>query len=366
MTVPRSRCGTATTRTFRAAANPGINLSRQRVRVRGGRPRARRLQERPEGTDPCSTSTSSMNSRIGLATADAIRMWSNGEVKAGDHQLPHAQAREGRPVLREDLRTDQGLGVLLRQVQARPLQGIICERCGVEVTRAKVRRERMGHIELAAPVTHIWYFGCSVVGVPAGLPEDLAPEGSREGHLLRGLRDHPRRRPRCATPTCPSLEAEVVEKRRRGSGRTRDMTRARAQKLEADLAELEAEGRQVRRQEGPRRRRARERPAPTGPSESWTGCSTRSGTSFTKLARQLIIDEMLYRELEDRYGEYFRRHGRGGDQEAHRPLRHRRRGIDPGCARSSAAAEGPSVSRSSPRLVSHARSTATGQRPRMA
>ena len=43
--------------------------------------------------------------------------------EAGDHQLPHAQAREGRPLLREDLRSDQGLGVLLRQVQARPLQG---------------------------------------------------------------------------------------------------------------------------------------------------------------------------------------------------------------------------------------------------
>src|SRR5215210_2213610 len=42
-------------------------------------------------------------------------------------------------------------------------KGIICERCGVEVTRAKVRRERMGHIELAAPVTHIWYFK----GVPS-------------------------------------------------------------------------------------------------------------------------------------------------------------------------------------------------------
>src|SRR5262249_54044068 len=44
-------------------------------------------------------------------------------------------------------------------------KGIICERCGVEVTRAKVRRERMGHIELAAPVTHIWYFK----GVPSRL-----------------------------------------------------------------------------------------------------------------------------------------------------------------------------------------------------
>jgi len=48
--------------------------------------------------------------------------------------------------------------VLLRQVQARPLQGIVCERCGVEVTRSKVRRERMGHVDLAAPVSHIWFF----------------------------------------------------------------------------------------------------------------------------------------------------------------------------------------------------------------
>src|SRR5437870_3072646 len=53
-------------------------------------------------------------------------------------------------------------------------KGIICERCGVEVTRAKVRRERMGHIELAAPVTHIWYFK----GVPSrlGYLLDLAPK----------------------------------------------------------------------------------------------------------------------------------------------------------------------------------------------
>ena len=62
--------------------------------------------------------------RIGLATADSIRTWSERRgQEARDHQLPHAQAREGRPLLREDLRSDQGLGVLLRQVQARPLQG---------------------------------------------------------------------------------------------------------------------------------------------------------------------------------------------------------------------------------------------------
>jgi DNA-directed RNA polymerase subunit beta' len=63
--------------------------------------------------------------------------------------------------------------VLLRQVQARRYKGIICERCGVEVTRQKVRRERMGHIDLAAPVSHIWFFK----GVPSriGYLLDIAP-----------------------------------------------------------------------------------------------------------------------------------------------------------------------------------------------
>lgn len=52
-------------------------------------------------------------------------------------------------------------------------KGIICDKCGVEVTRAKVRRERMGHIELAAPVSHIWYFK----GIPSrmGLILDISP-----------------------------------------------------------------------------------------------------------------------------------------------------------------------------------------------
>ena len=52
-------------------------------------------------------------------------------------------------------------------------KGIVCDRCGVEVTKAKVRRERMGHIELAAPVSHIWYFK----GIPSrmGLVLDMSP-----------------------------------------------------------------------------------------------------------------------------------------------------------------------------------------------
>lgn len=57
-------------------------------------------------------------------------------------------------------------------------RGIVCDRCGVEVTRAKVRRERMGHIELAAPVTHIWYYK----GIPSrmGLVLDMSPRALEE------------------------------------------------------------------------------------------------------------------------------------------------------------------------------------------
>ncbi len=57
-------------------------------------------------------------------------------------------------------------------------KGVVCDRCGVEVTRAKVRRERMGHIELAAPVSHIWYFK----GIPSrmGLVLDMSPRSLEE------------------------------------------------------------------------------------------------------------------------------------------------------------------------------------------
>ena len=65
-------------------------------------------------------------------------------------------------------------------------KGIVCDRCGVEVTRAKVRRERMGHIELKAPVSHIWYFK----GIPSrmGLTLDMSPRALEEVYLLRCLR----------------------------------------------------------------------------------------------------------------------------------------------------------------------------------
>ena len=79
------------------------------------------------------------------------------DQETGDHQLPHLQAGAGRAVLRPHLRTDQGLRVPVRQVQAHEVQGHHLREVLGRSDAERVRRERMGHIELAAPVAHIWF-----------------------------------------------------------------------------------------------------------------------------------------------------------------------------------------------------------------
>ena len=134
-----------------------------------------------------------MSSGSAWRTADQIRAWSNGEVKKPETINYRTLKPEKDGLFCErifgptrDWECHCGKYKRVR------FKGIICERCGVEITRSKVRRDRMGHIELAAPVTHIWYFK----GVPCrlGYLLDLAPEGPRADHLLRRVRHHARRR----------------------------------------------------------------------------------------------------------------------------------------------------------------------------
>ncbi|MBR1645839.1 MAG: DNA-directed RNA polymerase subunit beta' [Selenomonadaceae bacterium] len=112
--------------------------------------------------------------RIGLASPDKIRFWSHGEVKKPEtiNYRTLKPERDGLFCERifgptRDWECHCGKYKRIRY------KGTICDRCGVEVTRAKVRRERMGHIELAAPVSHIWYFK----GIPSrmGLLLDMSP-----------------------------------------------------------------------------------------------------------------------------------------------------------------------------------------------
>ena len=97
--------------------------------------------------------------RIGLATADDIRNWSHGEVKKPETinyrtLKPEKDGLFGEQIFGPTRDWECACGKYKRV----RFKGIICERCGVEVTKSRVRRERMGHIELAAPVTHIWFF----------------------------------------------------------------------------------------------------------------------------------------------------------------------------------------------------------------
>jgi DNA-directed RNA polymerase subunit beta' len=113
--------------------------------------------------------------RIGLATGDQIRTWSNGEVKKPETINYRTLKPEKDGLFCEKIfGPTKDWECYCGKYKRVRFKGIICERCGVEVTRAKVRRERMGHIELAAPVTHIWYFK----GVPSrlGYLLDIAPK----------------------------------------------------------------------------------------------------------------------------------------------------------------------------------------------
>ena len=96
--------------------------------------------------------------RIGLASADAIRTWSNGEVKKPETINYRTLKPEKDGLFCEKIfGPTKDWECACGKYKRIRFKGIICERCGVEVTRSKVRRERMGHIELAAPAVHIWY-----------------------------------------------------------------------------------------------------------------------------------------------------------------------------------------------------------------
>ena len=92
--------------------------------------------------------------KIGLASPEQIRSWSYGEVTKPET----INYRTLKPE-RDGLYCERIFGPTKDwECHCGKYKGKVCERCGVEVTRSKVRRERMGHIELAAPVSHIWYF----------------------------------------------------------------------------------------------------------------------------------------------------------------------------------------------------------------
>ncbi|MFM7212175.1 MAG: DNA-directed RNA polymerase subunit beta', partial [Actinomycetota bacterium] len=242
--------------------------------------------------------------RIGLATADDVRAWSHGEVKKPETINYRTLKPEKDGLFCEKIfGPTRDWECYCGKYKRVRFKGIICERCGVEVTRAKVRRERMGHIELAAPVTHIWYFK----GVPSrlGYLLDLAPKDLEKviyfaAYMITSVDEEGRHE------MLPTLEAELgVEKGKIAKRRDADID-ARAKKMEADLAELEAEGAKADVRRKVRESGEREMAAVRRRADAEIERLDKVFDRFRTLKVQdLEGDELLYREMRDRYGRWF-------------------------------------------------------------
>ncbi|MCK9792608.1 DNA-directed RNA polymerase subunit beta' [Isoptericola sp. 4D.3] len=242
--------------------------------------------------------------RIGLATADDIRAWSHGEVKKPETINYRTLKPEKDGLFCEKIfGPTRDWECYCGKYKRVRFKGIICERCGVEVTRSKVRRERMGHIELAAPVTHIWFFK----GVPSrlGYLLDLAPKDLEKviyfaAYMVTWVDDEARHE------DLPNLQNEIDLEKKEISDRRDNDINARAQKLEADLAELEAEGAKADARRKVRDSAEREMAQLRKRADAELDRLEQVWDRFKNLkVADLEGDEMLYRQLVDRYGTYF-------------------------------------------------------------
>jgi DNA-directed RNA polymerase subunit beta' len=242
--------------------------------------------------------------RIGLATGDDIRAWSHGEVKKPET----INYRTLKPE-RDGLFCEKIFGptrdweCYCGKYKRVRYKGIICERCGVEVTRSKVRRERMGHIELAAPVAHIWYFK----GVPSRLsllldiaPKDLDKVVYFAAYMVTKVDEEARHR------DLSSLETKIGMSKKQLENRRDDEINKRQEKLEEDLAKLEEAGSKNDVKKKTRDSAEREMNQIRKRFDKEIDRLDAVFDRFRTLKVQdLEGDEQLYREMRDRFGKYF-------------------------------------------------------------
>ena len=274
---------------------------------------------------------------IGLASSKQIRGWSSGEVTKPETINYRTLKPEKDGLFCERIfGPTKDWECYCGKYKRVRYKGIVCERCGVEVTRSKVRRERMGHIDLAAPVSHIWFFK----GVPSriGYLLDMAPKELEKvlyfaASIVTWVDEEARWR------DLPTLEGEMQGRARRlrgreGGARPRAARVARAPRRVP--ADRQADGLRRRgppvgrvarrqRQEALRRgaREARQgRPASSfdadiDDTEAYIEDAAERMRQVWELfqtmePKEVVPDETLFRELKERFGspygfgEYFR------------------------------------------------------------
>ncbi len=249
--------------------------------------------------------------KIGLATADSIRMWSNGEVKKPETINYRTLKPEKDGLFCEKIFGPQkDWECACGKYKRVRFKGIICERCGVEVTRSKVRRERMGHIELAAPCVHIWYLR----GTRSWLAYLLMGTEPREELKAKQLEkviyfaanlvtwvDEERRQ-----EDLPSLEAEVIGEREAIVKEMELRLAEQHEELERELAQMETDGAKDTEIRARQRAFDKELAATREQYEMELDVLERAWDEFKELfPRKILEDEMLWREMVDRFGDYF-------------------------------------------------------------
>jgi DNA-directed RNA polymerase subunit beta' len=249
--------------------------------------------------------------RIGLATADHIRNWSSGEVKKPET----INYRTLRPE-RDGLFCEKIFGptrdweCYCGKYKRVRFKGIICEKCGVEVTRSKVRRERMGHIELAAPVVHIWYLRGTrswLAYLLAGLEpkEELKAKQLEKviyfaAHLVTWV-DADKRHDDLA-----SLEAEYLGEVDAIKKEEELEVERHFKDLEKDAERLEKEGAKDAEVKAMQKVADKDLAGVRERYASELDVLKRTWDLFKSLhPRQIIEDEVLWRELRDRFEDYF-------------------------------------------------------------
>ena len=242
--------------------------------------------------------------RIGLATADDIRRWSFGEVKKPETINYRTLKPEKDGLFDERIfGPTKDWECYCGKYKRVRFKGIVCERCGVEVTRSKVRRERMGHIELAAPVTHIWYFK----GVPSrlGYLLDLAPKDLEKviyfaAYMITKVDEEARHE------DLPMLQAAHDREKQELEAALNADVNAISREVEAELARIEAEGGKAAEKRKLRDNAERQLASVRKRYEREAEHLNRVWDRFKNLkVADLEGDEALYRSMIDKYGLYF-------------------------------------------------------------
>ncbi|MFT8637098.1 MAG: DNA-directed RNA polymerase subunit beta' [Pseudoclavibacter sp.] len=245
--------------------------------------------------------------KIGLATTEDILSWSHGEVKKPETINYRTLKPEKDGLFCERIfGPTKDWECACGKYKRIRFKGIVCERCGVEVTKSSVRRERMGHIALAAPVTHIWYFK----GVPSrlGYLLDMAPKDLEKviyfaAYMIVSVDDETRHE------DLPDLEADLRNELLE-IGQARDSELAAGQeKLEQQIAQLEedkAKADAIRRAKDNGEKDLKQLAKSFDDQihrleEVWEKFRTLS-------VGDLLPEDAVYHELEDRFGDYFEGH----------------------------------------------------------